>query len=174
MVWDVKIKLKKIKEKEKKNWFTNPKTVHQYILVLKYSVPLVNLERYSKLCGEMLRCVLDVWDLLGNARDCCNFIIWLEKLVWEACLRCFECDVVVLKVWNSHIFEDFGSYLDQLKYLLLLSCFYWSLVWGLIHWSSISKIQDSLRFSIRNFCIYIYIYIYLCSSSWTYSIIQYQ
>ena len=98
MVWDVKIKLKKIKEKEKKNWFTNPKTVHQYILVPKYSVPVVNPDQYSKLCGEMPRCVLDVWDLLGNVRDCCNFIIWLEKLVWDAWLRCSElgaglCDV---------------------------------------------------------------------------------
>ena len=52
MVWDVKIKFKK-KKKEKKNWFTNPKTVHQYILVLKYSVPVVNPEWYIKLCGEM-------------------------------------------------------------------------------------------------------------------------
>ena len=86
MVWDVKIKLKKIKvKKKKKNWFTNPKTVHQYILVPKYSVPVINPEWYSKLCGEMPRCVLDVWDLLGNARDCC---LQLYYLVGEIGLGC--------------------------------------------------------------------------------------
>ena len=40
---------------------------------------------------------------------------------------------IVLKEWDSRMFEDIGSYLDQLKYLLLRSFFCWSLVWGLIH-----------------------------------------
>ena len=30
---------------------------------------------------------------------------------------------IVLKEWDSHMFEDIGSYLDQLKYLLLRSFF---------------------------------------------------
>ena len=40
--------------------------------------------RLPMLCGG---CVLDIWDSLGHARFCCEFVALLEELVRKALLR---------------------------------------------------------------------------------------
>ena len=36
------------------------------------------------------QCSLDIWDSLGAALYYANIIVWLDKLVQEALLRCLE------------------------------------------------------------------------------------
>lgn len=42
--------------------------------------------------------VYDLWDLMGDSRDCSISFIWLAKLVWKTFVKCIEFGVILLDV----------------------------------------------------------------------------
>ena len=85
---------------------------------------------------------------MGYVGDCCDFIILLEELVWEAWLCNMDMVLgclmwIVRKEWNGHLFEDNVISLDQLKSVFQHTL--WAWCWDFSDCSSVFEFLASLR-----------------------------